>query len=199
MTRICIVEDDNAVAASLQAMLLSWGFETCMSQTGEAFLADHPTELDCVLLDVRLPGRDGLSVLSEFRESDTSTPVIVITGHGDVRTAVLALQSGAQDFVEKPFDGADLVERLRTAIDRSSPASKCRRRLDALTPREAEVLRELVAGHPNKVIAFRLNISPKTVELHRARVMDKMEAHSLSHLVRMALKGGMEVELDLGS
>ncbi len=192
-----IVEDDGAVAASLAALLEAWGFETETFGDGEAFLeATAPGRWACVLLDVRLPGRDGLSVLRVFRQHERHIPVVIMTGHGDVSMAVNALKDGAQDFIEKPFDDGDLVQRLRTAIAHTPEGAECAARLARLTPRETDVMREVVAGHPNKIIAHRLGLSPKTVELHRARVMSKTGARSLSHLVRMALKAGIDPDGD---
>ncbi len=193
MTLIYIVEDDDAVAASLVAILKSWDFDSQVFQSGEDFLTGY-FQADCVLLDVRLPGRDGLSTLKEWRKSNSTTPAIVMTGHGDVRMAVKAFHAGAQDFVEKPFDADELVKRMTAAIDQSSEAAHCQKALARLTPREQEVLKEVVAGRPNKIIAYNLGISQKTVELHRARVMEKTEAQSLSHLVRIAMKANVDFE-----
>ncbi|QPH54121.1 response regulator transcription factor [Pontivivens ytuae] len=192
-----IVEDDGAVAASLAALLGAWGFEAELFEDGETFLAAAaPGRWACVLLDVRLPGDDGLSVMKAFRGVERHIPVIIMTGHGDISMAVHALKEGAQDFIEKPFDDEDLVRRLRTAIARTPEGADCAARLARLTPRETDVMREVVAGHPNKIIAHRLGVSPKTVELHRARVMSKTGAKSLSHLVRMALKAGIDPDGD---
>lgn len=193
MSLVCIVEDDPAVAASLEAVLRSWAFDTQTFASGEAFLQAEPAA-DCILLDVRLPGRDGIAVLTDWRKHDAVTPAIVITGHGDIRMAVKAFHAGAQDFVEKPFDAEDLVERINVAIRDNAETNRCQRLLDRMTPREMEVLREVVAGHPNKVIAYHLGISQKTVELHRARVMDKAEAGSVSQLVRIALTAKLQIE-----
>ncbi len=193
MTTVCIVEDDSAVAASLQAILHSHDISSEVYGSGEDFLSESVTA-DCVLMDVRLPGRDGLSTLEAWRQSNTVTPAIVMTGHGDVRMAVKAFHAGAQDFVEKPFDAEELIKRMKIAIDQSAEALRCREVLQRLTPRECEVLKQVVAGHPNKIIAYNLGISQKTVELHRARVMEKTGAQSLSHLVRMAMKAHLSVE-----
>lgn len=193
MTLVCVVEDDAAVAASLEAILSSWAFEIRNFSNGEALLQEMP-RADCILLDMRLPGRDGIAILQEWRRMDPATPVIVMTGHGDIRMAVKAFHAGAQDFVEKPFDAEDLVARIRAAISRNAEIDRCQRILGRMTPREMDVLRQVVAGHPNKIIAHHLGISPKTVELHRARVMEKAEAQSISHLVRIA----MTAKLDIG-
>ena len=191
---VCVVEDDAAVAASLDAVLQSWGYLVRLFPSAEAYLDAAEDEAGCLLLDVRLPGMDGLALLEAIRGRGDAVPVVVMTGHGDIAMAVRAMQLGAQDFIEKPFDDEDLVRRLRMAIARGGRDDDCRQRLARLTPRESDVLREVVAGHANKVIAHRLGISKKTVELHRARVMEKTGANSLSHLVRIALKGGLEVE-----
>ena len=193
MSRVHLVEDDAAVATSLEALLSACGYACRHFDSGEAFLAAIDDPPDCVLLDIRLPGRDGLAVLEEFRTIDALTPVIVMTGHGDVTTAVSAMRIGAQDFVEKPFDGYDLVARITAAIRRAGPDLDCRERVGRLTPRETQVLEQIVAGHPNKVAAYNLGISPKTVELHRSRIMDKTGARSVPHLVRIALRGGVDI------
>lgn len=198
MKTIAVVEDDTAVAESLAALVAGWGYVCRTYSTGEAFLeaigagSDPAGAAVCVLLDVKLPGIDGLSLLDSFRAHDPTTPVIVMTGHGDVRMAVDAMRRGAQDFIEKPFDGDDLMERIGTVIEQAIPDLVCRRKLARLTARETEVLREIFAGHQNKVIAYRLGISQKTVELHRARVMRKTGAKSVSQLIRIALRGGIE-------
>lgn len=191
---IFLVEDDAAVAASLHALLKGYGYACTHFASGEAFLDWTGEPPACVLLDVRLPERDGLSVLASFRTQDPNTPVIIMTGHGDVAMAVEALQHGAQDFVEKPFDGDDLVKRIRSAVHKATPDIVCRRKIESLTPRERDVLREIVAGHLNKVIAHNLGISPKTVELHRARVMDKTGSRNVSQLIQTALRGGVKVD-----
>jgi two-component system response regulator FixJ len=193
MNVVTVVEDDPAVSASLAALLSGWGYDCRRFETGEAMLAADDGTASCVLLDVRLPGMDGLEVLDAFRTRDGQTPVIIMTGHGDIGMAVQAMRRGAQDFVEKPFDGDELVERIGMAIKKALPDLKCREKLEALTPRETDVLRQIVAGHQNKVIAFHLGISQKTVELHRSRVMDKTGAGSVSQLIQIALRGGIEV------
>lgn len=194
MTRISIVEDDDAVAASLDALLSGWGFKCIRFSSGEAFLEADDEHVSCVLLDVRLPGMDGLRTLQAYRQSDAQTPIIVMTGHGDVSMAVDAMQLGAQDFIEKPFQAEDLVKRIQSAIEKAEPDVICREKIERLTPRETDVLRGVVAGHQNKIIAHNLGISQKTVELHRSRVMDKTGSRSISQLIRMAIRGGLEVE-----
>ena len=194
---VAVVEDDQAVRRSVTALLETWGYAIDAYCDAETFLdrAD-PESADCVLLDVRLPGRDGLSLVAELRGRGEEMPIVIITGHGDIDMAVAALKAGAQDFLEKPFDGDDLVRRIGAAIASSQKAAQTREDhaalFDCLTPRETQVMEEVVAGHPNKVIAHHLGLSPKTVEIHRARVMQKTGATSLSHLVRLALKAGID-------
>lgn len=199
--RIVLVEDDEPVRSSLGAVLEAWNYEVAAFEDGESFLAHGiPAETCCVLLDVRLPGIDGLSLIGEIRKTDTHTPIIVLTGHGDVPMAVRALQDGAQDFIEKPYDDEDLVRRIDIARSEAVPADDEQQRIlelfSSLTPRESDVMREVVAGHPNKIVAHNLGLSHKTVEIHRARVMDKTGARSLSQLVRMSMKIGIDPDTD---
>lgn len=195
--RVFLVEDDAAVAASLEALLGGWGFDCVRFATGEEFLGHDGAPPACILLDVRLPGIDGLEALATYRHTNAQTPVIVMTGHGDVSMAVEALQRGAQDFIEKPFHGDDLVSRINAAVANAEPDVLCREKIEKLTPRETDVLRGVIAGHQNKVIAYNLGISQKTVELHRARVMDKTGARSVSQLIQIALRGGLRGEAPL--
>lgn len=198
MTRgIVLVEDDEPVRSSLGAVLEAWDYEVTAFEDGESFLANGiPAGTCCALLDVRLPGIDGISLISQIRKTDTLTPIIILTGHGDVPMAVKALHDGAQDFIEKPYDDEDLVRRIVIARSEAKPADDDQQRImdlfASLTPRESDVMREVVAGHSNKIVAHNLGLSPKTVEIHRARVMDKTGASSLSQLVRMALKIGID-------
>ncbi len=144
-----------------------------------------------------MPGLDGLAVLDRLGASRAGVPVIMVTGHADVPMAVRAMQAGAVDFVEKPFEPGRLLSSIERALSLSpptptSPSPELRERFEALTPRETEVMRELVIGHPNKIIGHNLGMSPRTVEIHRGRVMEKTGAESLSHLVRMAMKAGYD-------
>lgn len=190
--RVFIVEDDEAVAASLKALLSGWGYDCTIFGTGEAFLAYAGEPPACILLDVRLPGMTGIEALKVFREKDPKTPILIMTGHGDVAMAVNAIHQGANDYLEKPFQGDDLVERMRAAVQKAQPDLECRKKLERLTPRETDVLRGVVAGQQNKIIAHNLGISQKTVELHRARVMDKTRSASVSQLIQTALRGGLD-------
>ncbi|MEM8755948.1 MAG: response regulator [Pseudomonadota bacterium] len=193
---IAVVEDDEVVAASVAALLDAHGFRAESYRTAEAFLdaATDGAATDCVLMDVRLPGLDGVEAVARFRAAGGLTPIVVVTGHADVSLAVAAMRAGAQDLLEKPYDDADLVARIEAACEAGAQELDHRRRFEALTPRETDVMREVVAGRPNKVIAHNLGLSPKTVEIHRSRVMEKTGAESLSHLVRMAFKAGIDPE-----
>jgi len=202
---IFIVDDDDAIRDSLQLLLDAAGFkQVSVYGSSRRFLETAaPQPGDCLLLDVRMPDMDGLELQAELNRRGIRLPVIIMTGHGDVPIAVRAMKAGAEDFIEKPFSDAVLLESLRRALARSlamtkqsEEAGETMRRLATLTAREREVLGGMIAGRPNKVIAYDLSISPRTVEIHRARVMDKMQARSLSALVRMALAAGVVPEGD---
>ena len=199
--RIFIVDDDEAIRDSLEMLLRSAGFAHVVAfASAREFLAQAaPAAGECLLLDVRMPDMDGLELQSELNRRGVRLPVIIMTGHGDVPIAVRAMKAGATDFIEKPFSEdllLDCVRRAREhaaeAMRESEEAEETRRRVETLTPREREVMHGMVAGRPNKLIAYDLGISPRTVEIHRARVMEKMQARSLSALVRMALAAGIE-------
>jgi two-component system response regulator FixJ len=189
-----IVDDDDAVRDSLSVLLESTGFAVATYASAEAFLAAPAASGGCIVVDVRMPGMGGLELQEEVARRGSRIPVIVMTGHADVPLAVRAMKAGAFDFVEKPFDETALVAAVRRACDLGREVARAAaaeaaldERLALLTPREREVLDALVAGKPNKIIAFELSISPRTVEIHRARVMEKMQARTLSDLVRMTL------------
>jgi two-component system response regulator FixJ len=198
---IYIVDDDEAVRDSLALLLESAGYRPRCYASGLELLAETALAPEsCVVLDVRMPDIDGLELQQRLLAKHPALPIVVMTGHGDVPIAVRAMKQGACDFLEKPFSIEVLLEAIEQAAERRrlsqgdhQQAQGIRQRLAGLTPREREVLDALVAGHPNKVIAYQLSISPRTVEIHRARVMEKMEARSLSHLVRMALQAGLAV------
>ncbi|WP_343713185.1 response regulator FixJ [Inquilinus sp.] len=190
-----VVDDDEAVRFSLSFLLETAGFRVETYPSAVAFLdrSGIPPE-GCVVTDVRMPEMDGLTLQQMLVERGIALPVIVMTGHGDIPIAVQALKAGAVDFLEKPFDDELLIGAIRAALDRNhrdrsrqSDAELLSSRLTALTPREYEVLTALVKGHPNKTIAYDLGISARTVEVHRARVMEKMQARNLSELVRIWL------------
>ena len=197
--RVHIVDDDEAVRESLEALLAAGGFKTrCFSSAADFLAKFDPAGAACVLLDVRMPGMDGLTLLTILGRDRRSVPIIIMTGHSDVPTAVRAMQAGAADFVEKPFSAARLLDSVRQAIARTAPFPaavadpEARAHFASLTPREREVMHQMVIGLPNKLIAHRLGMSPRTVEIHRGRVMKKTGADSLSHLVRMAIRAGMD-------
>ena len=190
-----VVDDDVDVRKSLGFLLATADFAVRLYESATAFLATEPKEVEgCIVTDVRMPGIDGIEFLRQLKSRGLSVPVIVMTGHADVALAVQAMKEGAVDFIEKPFDDQILIDSLRSALNhRSHPiaahpqSTEIRKNLATLSERERQVLDGLVSGLPNKTIAYDLGISPRTVEIHRANVMSKMGAGSLSHLVRMAL------------
>ncbi len=190
---ICIVDDDDAVRDSLRMLLSVKGFKPQAFASAEAFLDGFdPEGCCCVIADVCMRGMSGLEMLERLRERHASMPVIIITAHGDVPTAVAAMKAGAADFIEKPYDNALLVSRIRQIVslrDQGGVSSEVvrgiRERIEQLSRREREVLDLVAAGISNKVIAGRLGVSTRTVEIHRAHMMEKMEAESLSDLIRM--------------
>jgi two-component system response regulator FixJ len=190
-----VIDDDAAVRDSIEFLLRSARLTVRTYDSAAAFLDALPAiRSGCIITDVRMPGISGIDLLRRLKEMRVQLPVIVITGHGDVPLAVEAMKFGAADFLEKPFDDEVLLASVRSALDRSEASAaleteraEIRARIATLTHREREVLDGLIAGHPNKIIAFDLEISPRTVEIYRANVMTKMKAGSLSELVRMAL------------
>lgn len=189
---IHIIDDDDHVRASLRLLLETSGFTVLSFASGDLHIADNPPLDDAVLiLDVRMPGRDGLETLSHVRMRAPSVPVIMISGHGDVPLAVKAMQIGANDFVEKPFVASrilDAIERLGRARTPTPGDDAVSDGLACLTPREAEVARLLADGKPNKIVAYDLGVSVRTVETHRARLMSKLGIRSLADLVRLVIQ-----------
>ena len=194
-----VIDDDDAVRQSLAFVLQTARMAVRTYESANAFMSALPgIEPGCIVTDVRMPGMSGIDLLHRLNELKIGMPVIVITGHGDIQLAVEAMKVGAADFIEKPFDDEVLLAAIRSAlgqwqkgVQKEAEHAQLTARLAALSNREREVLEGLVAGKPNKVIAFDLGISPRTVEIYRANVMTKMEAASLSDLVRMALIAGM--------
>ncbi len=192
---VFVVDDDAAVRDSMRWLMDSVGLRVEAFDSGEAFLrAITPESSGCVVLDLRMPGLGGLDVHAQLRERGINLPVIVVSGHGDVPIAVRALKSGVADFVENPFKDQELLDCVQQALRRDAEQSLQRLRREelmtryrTLTPRELDVLRLVVDGQANKAIGSSLGISQKTVETHRARVMEKMAARSVSELVRMTL------------
>jgi two-component system response regulator FixJ len=194
-----VIDDDGAMRESLVFLLRTANIRARAYESATAFLDALPRESSgCVVTDVRMPGLSGLELLRRLKELEVALPVIVITGHGDVPLAVEAMKGGAADFIEKPFDDEVLLASVRAALKvqdgqagQQAARAAIAERLGGLSARERQVLDGLVAGLPNKTIAYDLGISPRTVEIYRANVMTKMEAASLSDLVRMALVGGV--------
>lgn len=190
-----IVDDDDAVRDALTLLMHSENIPVQAYASAEEFLDKHAqSKLGCLLLDVRMPGMNGLELLEVLKEQDVSIPVIFITGHGDVSLAVQAMKAGATDFVEKPFNNEHLLRLVGNCLTECiniNHTSELRHEMEArlahLTKRERQVMELLVDGKQNKVIARELEISPRTVELHRAKVMEKLHAHSLSEIVRTAM------------
>ena len=196
---IHIVDDDEAIRRSAGFMLKTSGYAVTTFASGVDFLRDAKTvEPGCVLLDVRMPDIDGLEVQRRLAESGVAMPIVVLTGHGDVSIAVRAIKAGAVDFIEKPFEKVVLLSaivaafaRLDDANGRSARATDAAVAIAALTAREQDVLRGLAQGLPNKTIAFDLGISPRTVEVHRANLMTKLQVNSLSEALRIAFAAGL--------
>jgi two-component system, LuxR family, response regulator FixJ len=203
---VYVIDDDKAVRESISLLLESREVPVQTFASAPEFLAAAPSvPPGCVVTDLRMPGMDGLQLLQRLRERNLRLPVIVMTGHGEVPLAVQALKAGAIDFIEKPFPGAalfDAVELALQAIDETRENDAAIRqiaeRFASLTPREREVMDGIVAGKPNKIIAYELRIAQRTVEHHRAEVMEKMHARSLSALVRMAIATGQDRITDIG-
>jgi two-component system response regulator FixJ len=192
-----IVDDEEPVRKSLAFLLTVSGFTVRLHESATAFLATAPAIRNgCLITDLRMPDMSGVELLLKLRHLPTRIPAIVITGHGDVPMAVEAMKAGALDFIEKPFEDETLIQAIKRAaeeIAKTAPGddiASINTRFASLTEREREVLSGVVAGLANKTIAFELDISPRTVEVHRANVMAKMEARSLPELVRMAMAAG---------
>ena len=199
---IYVIDDDDAVRQSLEFMLKAAGIKARSFESAKAFMAVLPEiSSGCVVTDVRMPDITGIDLLRHVKKSNPDLPVIVITGHGDISLAVEAMKIGATDFLEKPFDGQQLLTAVRSALTQDADTGKrkaeladIQEKLAALSNRERQVLEGLVAGSANKNIAFDLGISPRTVEIYRANLMTKMAANSLSDLVRMAMMAGILAE-----
>lgn len=193
-----LVDDDEAVRRSASFMLKTSGYVVKSYPSGSEFLKARTLQPGCVLLDVRMPEVDGLEVQRMLRGRGVALPVVVMTGHGDISVAVQAMKLGASDFIEKPFQKATLIAAVENAFDRLAHSDKARAqaaeaevRLHALTPRERDVLEGLARGLPNKTIGYDLGISPRTVEIHRANLMTKLQVASLSEALRIAFAAGL--------
>lgn len=194
-SKVYIVDDDEAVRKSLQLLLSTVDIESTPYPSGTEFLEDFDASMQgCIVLDIRMPGLSGLEVQKQLSERGNAMPIVFITGHGDVPMAVEAMQQGAFDFVQKPFREQELMDRVTQALSRSEArqeeaalAQEIAERYQTLTPRERDVMSCVVKGQANKVIAMDRDVSQRTVEIHRARVMEKMQARSLAELVRMSI------------
>jgi two-component system response regulator FixJ len=196
---VFVVDDDPEVRDSLCALLQSAGVAAEPHESARAFLDAYlPNRAGCLIADMRMPDMDGLELQEELNRRNAGLPVIVVTGHADVPLAVRAMKAGAVDLIEKPYDDELLLATVKRALAQAKDARQqaaavdaAKARIATLSARERQVLELLVAGQPNKIIAYELDISPRTVEIHRAHVMEKMEARSLSDLVRAAIAAGI--------
>ena len=192
---VFIVDDDDAVRDSLGLLMKSVGLKARVFDSAESFLENYkPADTGCLVLDIRMPGMSGIELQRELSNRKGELPIIFITAHGDIPMAVEAVRNGALDFVQKPFDDKELVGKIEKALSESQQRqeddlerAEIRRRASTLTAREQEVMSQVVQGKANKVIAGDLGVSQRTVEIHRARVMEKMQAGSLAHRVRRGL------------
>ena len=192
---VYVVEDDEAVRDSLELLLKSDGKPVKTYDNANAFLKDYTEKMaGCIVLDIRMPGMDGMELQKKLNDKHSILPIIFVTGHGDVPMAVDAMKEGAIDFIQKPYREEALLEKIDAALaldveQRKTLGEKQEilRRVKSLTPREHEIMDRMIEGQANKVIAIELEISQRTVEIHRSRVMHKMGTHSLAHLVRMIL------------
>jgi len=196
---VYLVDDDDAIRRSASFMLKTSGFTVRAFASGVELLKERALMEGCILLDVRMPIMDGLEVQQALRANGVTLPVIIMTGHGDVDAAVQAMKYGAVDFIEKPFEKAVLLNAIEEGFSRLDRAGRSHARaqeaqvmLEALTPREKDVLQGLARGHPNKTIGFDLGISPRTVEIHRANLMTKLEVASLSGALRIAFAAELD-------
>jgi two-component system, LuxR family, response regulator FixJ len=198
-TVIHVIDDDAAMRDSLAFLLDVNGFKPLVYDSASAFLAEFRIDASsCVVSDIRMPGMNGIELVRKLKSEGSTCPVILITGHGDVALAVEAMKAGASDFIEKPFDDSVLLSAIRTALEvrpaiqgDNAARKEAETRLAELSPRERDVLQGLVAGKINKVIAYDLSISPRTVEVYRANLMAKTGARSMSELMRIALAAGL--------
>jgi two-component system response regulator FixJ len=197
--KVYVIDDDAAMRDSLNFLLDAAGFDVTLFDTAAKFLNVLPSlDFGCVVSDVRMPGIDGIELLKRAKALNSQFPIVIITGHGDVPLAVEAMKLGAVDFLEKPFEDDRLIAMIDAAIRQSEPDARneavtrdLATRIASLSPRERQVMDGLIAGLSNKLIARDYGISPRTIEVYRANVMTKMQANSLSELVRLAMRGGL--------
>jgi two-component system, LuxR family, response regulator FixJ len=197
--KVYVIDDDAAMRDSLDFLLGSADFQVRVFESALSFLDSLSTiDFGCIVSDVRMPGVDGIELLKRLKAGGSLFPIVIMTGHGDVPLAVEAMKLGAMDFLEKPFEDDRLIGMIETALRRAEPGVKSeavaleiQTRMASLSPRERQVMDGLIAGLSNKLIAREYDISPRTIEVYRANVMTKMQAASLSELVRLALRGGL--------
>jgi two-component system, LuxR family, response regulator FixJ len=197
--KVYVIDDDEAMRDSLNFLLDTAGLEVMLFETAQHFLDALPgLDFGCVVSDVRMPGIDGIEFLKRMKAGQSKFPILIMTGHGDVPLAVEAMKLGAVDFLEKPFEDDRLIGMIEAAIRQAEPAAKddavthdIVARVATLSPRERQVMDGLIAGLSNKLIARDYDISPRTIEVYRANVMTKMQASSLSELVRLAMRAGL--------
>ena len=197
--KVYVIDDDEAMRDSLSFLLDSAGFKVTLFESALNFLDTLPgLDFGCVVSDVRMPGLDGIELLKRMKAARSTFPILIMTGHGDVPLAVEAMKLGAVDFLEKPFEDDRLIGMIEAAVRQAEPAAKSEAvtldiatRIASLSPRERQVMGGLIAGLSNKLIARDYDISPRTIEVYRANVMTKMQANSLSELVRLAMRAGM--------
>ena len=197
--KVYVIDDDEAMRDSLNFLLDSADFHVTLFETALTFLDTLPgLDFGCVVSDVRMPGLDGIELLKRMNAARSTFPIVIMTGHGDVPLAVEAMKLGAVDFLEKPFEDDRLIGMIEIAIRQAEPTAKSEAvtldiaaRVATLSPRERQVMEGLIAGLSNKLIARDYDISPRTIEVYRANVMTKMQANSLSELVRLAMRAGM--------
>jgi two-component system, LuxR family, response regulator FixJ len=197
--KVYVIDDDDAMRDSLDFLLGAADFHVTLFESAQNFLNALPTiDFGCVVSDVRMPGIDGIELLKHLKAGGSLFPVVIMTGHGDVPLAVEAMKLGAMDFLEKPFEDDRLIGMIEAALRQAEPGAKSeavtaeiQSRIASLSPRERQVMDGLIAGLSNKLIAREYDISPRTIEVYRANVMTKMQAASLSELVRLAIRGGV--------
>src|SRR5882724_1668956 len=197
--KVYVIDDDEAMRDSLSFLLESAGFDVTLFESALKFLDALPElAFGCVVSDVRMPGLDGIELLKTMKNRPGALPIIIMTGHGDIPLAVEAMKLGAIDFLEKPFEDDRLITMIEMAVQQAAPAAKNQAltqeivaRVATLSPRERQVMDGLIAGLSNKLIARDYDISPRTIEVYRANVMTKMQANSLSELVRFAMRAGL--------
>jgi two-component system response regulator FixJ len=197
--KVYVIDDDEAMRDSLNFLLDSAGFDITLFESALNFLDVLPgLGFGCVVSDVRMPGLDGIELLKRMKAGHNRFPIVIMTGHGDIPLAVEAMKLGAVDFLEKPFEDDRLIGMIDAAIRQGEPAAKSEAitldisaRIATLSPRERQVMDGLIAGLSNKLIARDYDISPRTIEVYRANVMTKMQANSLSELVRLAMRAGL--------